>query len=84
MGSADWVGGREAIAEQLGERSYRVYRELIRFVDLNGYVPSYAELGGAVGCAPSTVGRHLDKLQTAGLIQRRDGRARAIVIKVAS
>lgn len=67
----------------LSERSQRVYRELVRFVDVHGYVPSYVELGWAVGCTPSTIARHLGKLAAAGLIHRpRKGRARSIVIRM--
>jgi DNA-binding MarR family transcriptional regulator len=71
-------------ASRLGERTYRVYYELISFVEVNGFVPSYAELGERVGCAPSTIMRHLQKLERADLVERRRGRTRSIVIKVAS
>jgi DNA-binding IclR family transcriptional regulator len=59
----------------------RCYRELLRYVDQHGYVPSYAELGEALGCSASTVGRYLAALQKAGLVSRRSRRARSIVIK---
>jgi DNA-binding MarR family transcriptional regulator len=69
----------------LKDRTVRVHRELVRFVDLHGYIPSYAQLGRLVGCSASTISRHLDKLAEAGLIERpgRKGSARSIVIKVA-
>lgn len=71
------------LASRLGRRTYRVYSELISFVEVHGYVPSYAELGDRIGCAPSTIMRHLQKLERAELIVRsRKGRARSIVIKV--
>jgi DNA-binding MarR family transcriptional regulator len=72
------VAGRDGVKP----RAWRLYQELIRFVDLHGYVPSYAELGSALGCSTSTVSRYLDQLQEAGLIERRSRRARSIVIKL--
>jgi Fic family protein len=63
-------------------RARRCYQELIRFVDLHGYVPSYAELSEALGCSTSTVSRYLDQLQEAGLIERRSRQARSIVIRL--
>lgn len=71
------------LATQLGARTYRVYKELISFVEVHGFVPSYQELGERVGCAPSTIMRHLQKLERAELIERRRGRTRSIVIRVA-
>lgn len=71
-----------SVAERVGERAYRCYRELISFVDQYGIPPSYAELGARLGRAPSTVGRYLDKLEAEGLIERRGRRARSIVVKV--
>ena len=73
-----------SLAEKLGERVYRCYQELISFVEVHGYVPSYAELGERLGVAPSTVGRYLDKLERRGLIERNGRRPRSVVIKVAS
>ena len=70
--------------QKVGERPYRCYMELTRFVDQHGYVPSYAELASTLGVAPATVGRYLLKLQKAGVIERRKNRARSIVIKLAA
>jgi DNA-binding GntR family transcriptional regulator len=58
-----------------------VYWELVRFVDLHGYVPSYQELADLVGCSRSTIKRHMDRLQEAGLVVRKAGAARSIVIR---
>ena len=74
----------QSVAEKLGENAYRCYRELISFVEVHGYVPSYAELGERLRVAPSTVGRYLDALERAGLVERNGRRARSLVIKVAS
>jgi DNA-binding MarR family transcriptional regulator len=72
----------ESVCERVGERAYRCYRELISFVEVHGYVPSYAELGQRLGRAPSTVGRYLDALEEEGLIERVGRQARSLVIKV--
>jgi len=60
----------------------RVYRELIRFVDLHGYVPSVRELAAECQRAPSVVHVHLRNLESKGLVRRISGTARALVIKV--
>ena len=73
----------QSLAEKLGDRVYRCYQELISFVEVHGYVPSYAELGQRLGVAPSTVGRYLDTLERRGLIERNGRRPRSVVIKVA-
>jgi hypothetical protein len=67
---------------RVSPRAWRCYQELIRYVDQHGFVPSYAELGSALGCSTSTVSRYLDQLQAAGLIERKAKRARSIVIKI--
>ena len=72
-----------SVAERVGKRAYRCYQELVSFVEVHGYVPSYAELGQRLRVAPSTVGRYLDELEAYGLIERHGRRARSIVIKVA-
>jgi DNA-binding MarR family transcriptional regulator len=74
----------DSVSGRVGERAYRCYQELISFVEVHGYVPSYEELGQRLGKAPSTVGRYLDKLEAEGLIKRAGRQARSIVIKVDS
>ena len=74
----------QSVAERVGHKAYRCYQELISFVEVHGYVPSYAELGQRLRVAPSTVGRYLDELEREGLIERNGRRARSVVIKVAS
>jgi len=74
----------QSLAQRVGERPYRCYMELTRFVDQHGYVPSYAELASTLGVAPATVGRYLWKLEQAGVIQRKKNRARSIIIKMAA
>jgi DNA-binding MarR family transcriptional regulator len=71
----------DSVAGRVGAQAYRCYRELISFVEVHGYVPSYAELGHRLGCAPSTVGRYLDKLEGQGLIKRVGRQARSVIIK---
>ena len=70
--------------QQVSKRARRCYQELISFVEVHGYVPSYAELGQRLKVAPSTVGRYLDELQRAGLVERNGRRPRSVVIKVVS
>ena len=72
------------MGQQVSERAKRCYNELISFVEVHGYVPSYAELGQRLKVAPSTVGRYLDELQRAGLVERNGRRARSVVIKIDS
>jgi DNA-binding MarR family transcriptional regulator len=72
----------DSVAERVGERAYRCYRELISFVEVRGYVPSYSELGERLGVAPSTVGRYLDALEAEGLVERVGRQARSLIIKV--
>jgi DeoR/GlpR family transcriptional regulator of sugar metabolism len=73
----------EGVNTRISLRAWRCYKELVRFVDLHGYIPSYVELSRACGCSRSTVRRYLDQLQEAGLIERKTRQARSIVIKVA-
>jgi DNA-binding transcriptional ArsR family regulator len=40
---------------------------------------SAGEIAAAIGCAPSTVSHHLDRLQWAGLIERRRSGRRILV-----
>jgi predicted ArsR family transcriptional regulator len=66
---------------ELSHRTLAIYKEMQRFLDLHGYVPSLRELGAIVGCSASTVKRHLEKLQAAGLLQRAGRSARSYVIR---
>lgn len=71
----------ERVLEAVGPRAYRCYRELIRFISEHGYVPSYVELGQALGRSPSTVKRYLDALEEAGYVRRKPGQARSIMVR---
>lgn len=73
---------QEGLALDVGPKAYRCYRELINFIDHFGYVPSYKELSERLGCAPSTVGRYLRKLEAEGVVQRAGRRARSLIVKV--
>ena len=66
---------------ELSHTTLAIYKELQRFVDLHGYVPSLRELGAIVDCSASTVKRHLERLQQAGLIERAGRSARSYVIR---
>ena len=55
--------------------------EAIRRLTVDGVSPSYEDLAAAVGLkSKSGVVRMVDQLEHAGLIRRRRGRARSIVI----
>jgi SOS-response transcriptional repressor LexA len=66
---------------ELSHRTLAIYKELQRFADLHGYVHSLRELGGIEGCSASTIKRHLERLQKAGLIERAGRSARSYVIR---
>jgi DNA-binding MarR family transcriptional regulator len=65
---------------ELSHRTLTIYKEMQRFVDLHGYVPSLRELAAIAGCSPSTVKRHLERLQAAGCIRRAGRSARSYVM----
>lgn len=50
------------------------------FIDRHGHAPSVRELSVAMNRAPSTVHHHLMALESLGVIRRRRGRARTIVV----
>jgi repressor LexA len=62
-------------------RTLQVYEAVQSFIVDHGYVPSYRELARMVGLkTPSAVSYHLDKLVDAGLIERRPGTPRSLVV----
>ena len=63
---------------QMTDRIYAYLREVI---PRQGYAPSVREICEAVGLkSPSTVHFHLKRLQERGLIEKGDGKGRAIVL----
>ena len=63
---------------QMTDRSYAYLREVI---PRQGYAPSVREICEAVGLkSPSTVHFHLKRLQERGLIEKGDGKGRALVL----
>ena len=63
---------------QMTDRIYDYLREVI---PQQGYAPSVREICEAVGLkSPSTVHFHLKRLQERGLIEKGDGKGRAIVL----
>jgi DNA-binding MarR family transcriptional regulator len=53
---------------------------IIDFIVEHGHVPSVREIAAAIGRSPSTVHRHLRELERDGLIRRRPGLARSLVL----
>ena len=62
------------------DRSTKAVYDFIRTYlhDHRGYAPSIREIGQGAYLAPSTVIRHLDKLEAWGLIERAANRPRSI------
>ena len=59
----------------------RIYEYLQTVIPQQGYAPSVREICQAVGLkSPSTVHFHLKRLQERGLIEKGDGKGRAIVL----
>ena len=59
----------------------RIYEYLQTVIPQQGYAPSVREICQAVGLkSPSTVHFHLKRLQEQGLIEKGDGKGRAIVL----
>jgi repressor LexA len=72
------AGGGES---HWGTRPRRVLAFLREFVQENGYPPSMAEVGRAVGLtSTSSVAHQLQVLEDRGYIRREPGRPRAITI----
>ena len=60
----------------LTERQKQFYRDLISFIDENGYVPTIRELGKYVGfSSPATVTFYLGVLEEKGYIKRINNRS---------
>lgn len=57
----------------------RILQFVQKFVRLEGYSPSYREIGEELGLALSTVSYHVSILKLQGLLSREDGRPRTIV-----
>ena len=58
-----------------------IYEYLQTVIPQQGYAPSVREICQAVGLkSPSTVHFHLKRLQERGLIEKGDGKGRAIVL----
>jgi repressor LexA len=57
----------------------QTYEALKAFIETEGYVPSIRELGAVLGLSsPDTVRERLLALERAGLIERVEGKPRAI------
>src|SRR5215472_8892019 len=63
----------------LTRRQKQVYDFLARFVEENGYSPSFEEIGEGLGLSSlATVHKHISNLEKKGLLQRDYNRSRSI------
>jgi DNA-binding MarR family transcriptional regulator len=87
MDAARFAERLETVAERskavtTGETRVRVYTFVRRFIEHNGYAPSFREIADGVGLASlSSVFYHLESLENRGLLRRTPGRARSIVLR---
>ena len=66
---------------QLTPKQQQIYDFIIQFQSDHGYPPSVREIGEEVGLkSPSTVHFHLKGLEEKGLIQKAEGKTRAITV----
>ncbi|MBM6870158.1 transcriptional repressor LexA [Pseudoflavonifractor phocaeensis] len=66
-------------------KQQQVYDFIVAFQNQHGYPPSVREIGAQVGLkSPSTVHFHLKGLERAGLIEKAEGKTRAITVVAAS
>ncbi|SFP04185.1 repressor LexA [Oscillibacter sp. PC13] len=64
---------------KLSKMQQKIYDYLVSCIQEQGYPPSVREIGEAVGLkSPSTVHFHLKHLEEAGVIEKREGKGRAI------
>lgn len=67
--------------KSLSPKQQRIYDFIIQFQSDHGYPPSVREIGEEVGLkSPSTVHFHLKGLEEKGLIQKAEGKTRAITV----
>ena len=67
--------------KSLSPKQQQIYDFIIQFQSDHGYPPSVREIGEEVGLkSPSTVHFHLKGLEEKGLIQKADGKTRAITV----
>jgi DNA-binding MarR family transcriptional regulator len=55
-----------------------IYRFLLKYFEQHRACPSYQEIAQGCYMAPSTISRHLDRLEMAGVIERVEGQKRNI------
>ena len=66
---------------QLSKMQQKIYDYIVSCVRDQGYPPSVREIGEAVGLkSPSTVHFHLKHLEAAGVIEKGEGKGRAIAL----
>lgn len=66
-------------------KQQQVYDFIVAFQNEHGYPPSVREIGAHVGLkSPSTVHFHLKGLEKAGLIEKAEGKTRAITVVASS
>jgi len=69
------------MAIQITKKQKRLLDYVITFIDEHGYSPSYREIQRGMGYSSvATVSKHLDNLEIAGLIRRKDNKSRSIEV----
>jgi SOS-response transcriptional repressor LexA len=69
------------MAEGLTKRQREVLNTLERYIWEEGYVPSYRQIGQAIGCSSlSTVHKHVHRLKDKGYLTLKDWQAASIQI----
>ncbi len=66
---------------RIGARQQKILDYIQEYTAQHGFAPSVREIANAVGLAsPSTVKHHLDNMEQSGLISRKEGSPRALVV----
>jgi len=69
------------MANQITKKQKRMLDYVITFVDEHGYSPSYREIQRGLNYSSvATVAKHLDNLELAGLIKRKDNKSRSLEV----
>lgn len=69
------------MAVQITKKQKRLLDYVITFIDERGYSPSYREIQRGMNYGSvATVAKHLDNLEIAGLISRKDNKSRSIEV----
>lgn len=67
-------------AERRTERTREIHRLIAALLARHGHAPSIRDLAAAADCSVSTVHRHLGILERQGVLRRRGGLARSLLL----